>query len=204
MKAQKRESADISTGTVLRGGAEGTRGLYSKCVVALCSIVSSGLFQHSLFHFHVIKIEMYNSCLSKHERQSAGKSFVLPRGWVTGRRQALGKHSRYCGERIPSLITPGSRLTHEHAMHTHMHTKYPHARTHTRTYLFSPKPGPSSQGTRTPDLPQVQETSLKDTCGHLPRTEHCCCCWDQGSRSWNATAGCVSDQGKRYYCPGLE
>lgn len=57
--------------------------------------------------------------------------------------------------------------THACRAHTQAHTIHTCAHTHMYTYLFSPKPGPNSQGARTPDLSQVQETSISDTCGHL-------------------------------------
>ena len=44
----------------------------------LCAVLFlRELVRRSLFHFHVMKIEMYNARLGKHGRQSAGKSFVL-------------------------------------------------------------------------------------------------------------------------------
>lgn len=103
------------------------------------------LFQHSLFHFHVIKIEMYNSCLSRQGWQSAGESFVPPCGRVTGRRQALGKHLWGPWGEKPLLDHPPSsththmQCTHEctHNTHTHaMHTQYTHACTCVHTSLL--------------------------------------------------------------------
>lgn len=136
--------------------------------------LSAGLFlrelaQRPLFHFHVIKIEMYNSRLRKHGRQSAGKSFVLPCGRVTGKRQAPGKHVQ--GQRgwEPFLHhTPSSVHTHAHAGTAHTGRHVMHAcvhthNTHTHTYPFPPKPGPRSQGNRTPDLSQGQEACISDS-----------------------------------------
>lgn len=89
---RERESADISAGTALRGGAAGMGNSAAKESSPSAILLLRDLDQRPLFHFHVIKIETYNSRLRKHGRQSAGKSFILPCGRVTARRQALGKH----------------------------------------------------------------------------------------------------------------
>lgn len=92
LKVPERESADISAGTALRGGAAGMGNSAAKESSPSAILLLRDLDQRPLFHFHVIKIETYNSWLRKHGRQSAGKSFILPCGRVTARRQALGKH----------------------------------------------------------------------------------------------------------------
>lgn len=118
------------------------------------------LFRHSLFHFHVIKIEMYNSCLSRQGRQSAGESFVPPCGWVTGRRQALGKHLWGPWGEEPLLDHPPPAHIHTCNAHTSAHTihirmqctRNTHMHAHVCTHPFSPKSGPDSEGNKSPGL----------------------------------------------------